>query len=99
MKLKDIAEKIRSKNAGPFWVTIDIFCANADAFAQIRDGLSSARAAKALQTSEDTLKRFEIEALNVIKISLPRPAIQGSATDRDMHGAALANIIAELDLN
>jgi len=99
MKLGDIAQKVRSKNAGPFWVTIDIFCADAAAFAQIRDGLSSARAAKALNTPEATLKRFDIEALHVIKLSLPRPAIQGSVSDRDMHGAAVANIIAELELN
>jgi len=25
-KLGAVVEKVRSKNAGPFWLTIDIFC-------------------------------------------------------------------------
>lgn len=28
IKLGDAVYKIRSKNAGPFWVTIDVFAAN-----------------------------------------------------------------------
>lgn len=94
-----IADKIRSKNAGPFWLTIDIFCGDASAFRQIRDGLSTDRVASALQVDAATIKRFDIEDLNVIKISLPRPVVQGHIDDRDMHGAAWAAVIAELDVN
>ena len=28
MRLKELVKKIRSKNAGPFLLTIDIFCSN-----------------------------------------------------------------------
>jgi hypothetical protein len=94
-----IADKVRSKNAGPFWLTIDIFCGDPDAFRQIRDGLSTDRVATALNVAPDTIKRFDIEALNVIKISLPRPVVQGHISDRDMHGAAWAAVIAELEIN
>lgn len=94
-----IADKVRSKNAGPFWLTIDIFAGSPDAFRQIRDGLSTDRVATALRVAPETIKRFDIEALNVIKISLPRPVVQGHVTDRDMHGAAWAAVIAELDIN
>ena len=38
---------------------------------------------------------FRLEALNVIKISLPRPVVQGSLQDRDMHGAQWANVLTE----
>ena len=44
-------------------------------------------------------KRFDIPDLNVIKISLPRPVVQGHIHDRDMHGAAWASVIAEMDIN
>lgn len=97
--LCDIADKVRSKNAGPFWVTIDIFCGSDAAFTRIVDGLSTERVAQALGAAPDTLKRFDIADLNVIKISLPRPVVQGHATDRDMHGAAWASIVAELQVN
>ncbi len=94
-----IAKKVRSKNAGPFWLTIDIFCGDHDAYQQIVRGLSTDRIAQALQADPKVFKRFDIDALNVIKISLPRPVVQGHKTDRDMHGAAWATLISEIEIN
>ncbi|WP_284154734.1 DUF4387 family protein [Algicella marina] len=94
-----IATKVRSKNAGPFWLTIDIFCGGADAFAQIRDGLSTERVASLFGADARTLRRFDIPALNVIKFSLPRPRVQGSIDDPDMHGASWAALLAEVEIN
>ena len=31
-ELSTIADKVRSKNAGPFWLTIDILCGSDDSF-------------------------------------------------------------------
>jgi hypothetical protein len=97
-EIGQIAEKVRSKNAGPFWVTIDIFCGTPEAYARIRDGLATTEAARVLGVATQELKRFDIPELNVIKLSAPRPAIQGTARDRDMHGAGWAVLIAELPL-
>lgn len=97
-ELGRIVEKVRSKNAGPFWLTVDIFCGSKDAYARVRDGLSTRAIARLLDTPEQTLKRFDIEDLSVVKLSLPRPAVQGTVLDRDMHGAALAALIAEIDI-
>ena len=98
-ELGQIVEKVRSKNAGPFWLTVDIFCGTPDAFARVRDGVSTDRIAQLFQTSPDQIKRFDIPDLNVLKFSLPRPAIQGTVADRDMHGASWAALVAELDVN
>jgi len=87
---------VRSKNAGPFWLTVDFFCATADDFARVCDALSNRRIARALHADESRLKRFEMPHLNALKISLPRPQVQGSPPDRDMHAAAYACILAEL---
>jgi hypothetical protein len=95
----DIAVKVRSKNAGPFWLTVDIFCGDPDAYAQITQSLSTDRVAAAFQADGGSIKRFEIDSLNVIKFSLPRPVTQGDIADRDMHGAGWAPLIAELSLN
>lgn len=94
-----LAHKVRSKNAGPFWLTIDVFCGTDDAFARISEGLSSDTVADRLHTPPDRLKRFDIADLNVVKFSLPRPQVQGSRHDRDMHGAAAAAIVAEIDID
>lgn len=96
--IREVAEKVRSKNAGPFWITIDIFCGSPEAFDRISKGLDTGDVATRLDVPSQTLKRFDIPDLNVIKLSIPRPQIQGDRTDRDMHGAALANVIAELPL-
>jgi len=45
------------------------------------------------------LKRFDIPSLNVVKFSLPRPAVQGTVADRDMHGASFAALLSELTVN
>ena len=90
--------KVRSKNAGPFWVTIDIFCGSKEAFEEVCAKLPSARVAALYKAPLQTLKRFEIAELNVVKFSLPRPVVQGSREDRDMHGAGWAVLLEEAEL-
>ncbi len=97
-RLRDKAEKVRSKNAGPFWLTIDIFCGEKTVFQDVCEKLSNIDIANVLDVDEADLKRFEISSLNVVKISLPRPQIQGSIRDRDMHGASWAAIIGEMEI-
>ena len=98
-ELGAIAEKVRSKNAGPFWVTIDIFCGGPAAYERVSEGLRTARVASLFDTPEDRVKRFDIPALNVVKFSLPRPVVQGMRADRDMHGAGWAVLLSELELD
>ena len=96
-KLSEIAFKIRSKNAGPFWLTIDIFCASRKDFERVCQLARSTRVAQVLGTDEAQLKRYEIADLNVLKFSLPRPQIQGTRFDRDMQGASFAVLLADLE--
>ena len=98
-RLGEIATKVRSKNAGPFTLTIDIFFADADSFARVRQSLSTDRVAALYHADPATLKRFELDRLNVLKFSLPRPVIQGALEDRDMHASQWGWLLAELELN
>ena len=95
-KLATYVEQVRSKNAGPFWLTVDIFCKDDASFQALAAGLDTKEVAKRLQLAEDQIKRFDIGDLAVIKISFPRPQIQGTVQDRDMHGAAMAVLVKEL---
>ena len=88
--------KIRSKNAGPFWITIDIFCGNKKIYKEVCNKLKNSEIINLLMISEQQLKRFEIDDLNVIKFSFPRKIIQGDIFDRDMHGAQLAVLLSEM---
>jgi len=94
-----VALKVRSKNAGPFWATVDIFCGTSEAFQRISGGLTTERIAALFKADPSVIKRFDMPELNVVKFSLPRPAIQGTPQDRDMHGAAWGPLVAELEIN
>lgn len=98
-KLGEIAEKVRSKNAGPFWLTIDIFCSNSDVFSVVATQLGTAQVAELFAVELSQIRRFDIAGLNVVKFSFPRPVVQGSREDRDMHGAAWAVLLEELEIS
>lgn len=98
-KLGEIVEKVRSKNAGPFWLTVDIFCGNSDVFDKVSKGLSTDAVANAYAINAATVKRFDIAKLDVVKFSFPRPSIQGSLEDRDMHGASYGVLLSNLELD
>ena len=97
--LRDLVLKVRSKNAGPFWVTLDVFCGSAEAFETVRSRVSAADVAALFQVDATGIKRFEIASLNVVKFSVPRPVVQGDRYDRDMHGAQWAVLLGGLELN
>jgi len=98
-ELGKLVEKVRSKNAGPFWLTVDIFCGSADSFEKVSGDLSTERIATLMGVETSKVKRFDIKSLNVVKFSFPRPMVQGSVGDRDIHGASWAALISELELN
>ena len=98
IELGQIAQKVRSKNAGPFWLTIDIFCRNRADFQRISAALDTDKVAALFRTDPAQIKRFDIADLNVVKFSLPRPAVQGTRADRDMHGAAWAVLLEEMKI-
>ncbi|MEV4578027.1 DUF4387 domain-containing protein [Nonomuraea jabiensis] len=85
--LADLAHEVRSKNAGPFWVTMELFLRDADGYRIAADEsfLNERVIAQLYRVEESTVQIFRIPSLNVVKISFPRPISQGSLRDRDMH--------------
>ncbi len=85
--LREVARYVRSKNAGPFWITIDIFCDTDEAFDKISasPNLTAASVAKLYRVPEENVKVFYIKNLRVIKFSFPRQKPQGYKYENDMH--------------
>ncbi|MGR6918455.1 DUF4387 domain-containing protein [[Actinomadura] parvosata] len=85
--LADLAHEVRSKNAGPFWVTMELFMRDAAGYRIAADEsfLNERVIAELYRVEEGTVQIFRIPSLNVVKISFPRPLAQGSLRDRDMH--------------
>ena len=95
--LGEKVKKIRSKNAGPFWITVDVFCGREKVYKEVCKKLTNSRIISLLQINTKDLKRYEIDNLNVIKFSFPRTIIQGDVFDRDMHGAQIAVLLSEMN--
>lgn len=87
LTLRDVCHEVRSKNAGPFWMTIDLFVNDAEHYRTIADPsfLDEQRVADLYGIDPGGVRIFRLPALNVVKISFPRPVSQGSLRDRDMH--------------
>ena len=85
--LGDVAELVRSKNAGPFWMTLDMFFAtDADYEVVAAPGTIEPRnIADVYRVPPDDVRIFHLPRVRAIKISFPRPATQGSFADRDIH--------------
>ena len=98
MRLKNLAKKIRSKNAGPFLLTIDIFFSNKKKFNKVNQYLTEKKISKLYKISKEKINVYPIKNLNIIKITIPRPNIQGSSKDRDLHGASFGIILEELKI-
>lgn len=86
-RLSEGTRYVRSKNAGPFWVTVDIFFDGPETYARHKgDQALGAEAVAALfGVDPAAVKRFEVDDLGVIKLSYPRTAPQGGVVERDMH--------------
>lgn len=87
-KLSEVCRYIRSKNAGPFWITVDISFPDRDSFDRYADSpFLQAPAIGALFMVDSTqVKCFKVPDLAVVKISYPRARPQGGTIERDMHG-------------
>jgi len=87
VRLADVCRHVRSKNAGPFWVTIDLFFDGPDAFATYAntDRLDASLFAALYGCDSALVKRIVIESLNMVRISFPCPHPQGWMGERDMH--------------
>ncbi|MBU5627022.1 DUF4387 domain-containing protein [Oscillibacter sp. MSJ-2] len=99
-KLREVTKYIRSKNAGPFWVTLEIFCDGEREYEQVKasKNVSAATIARLYHTKESDVQIFYIPNIFVIKISFPRPYPSGYRYERDMHYGQQYRLLAEVEL-
>ena len=85
--LGKLAQLIRSKNAGPFWITFDIVFENEEDFERVVSAkvLTKEWISGTYKIPQDTLIFVEIPAARAIKFSFPRPRIQGDLGETDMY--------------
>jgi len=88
--LKDIANVIRSKNAGPFELTLDILLKEQEMFEKMRaaDIINKQTIARLYQIpEEDVLSIVYFPNAKAIKATIVRPMPSGALGERDVYGA------------
>lgn len=89
LALKDLADIVRSKNAGPYRITFDILFKEKAAYESLRrsGAITPEAVAKAYRIPVSGVSSFfEIDMANAIKITITRPRAQGSSGEGDMYG-------------
>lgn len=99
-RVADVCRYVRSKNAGPFWITLDLMFSDAATFDRHAESprLDAAAIGALYGVDAATVKRFAMRDLLVLKISYPRPSPQGGALERDMHGGQQYVPILDIEL-
>ena len=96
----EVAELVRSKNAGPFWQTLDIFLPDDASYRTVAESesLSEATIARLYRVPAAEVTIYRLPSIRVVKISFPRPTTQGGVEDRDMHAGQQHVPLAQLVL-
>ena len=87
-KLSAVCHDIRSKNAGPFWITVDLFFHGREAFDRYAavSQLQPQALAAVFGVRAEQVGCYPVPELCVLKISYPRKDPQGGMIERDLHG-------------
>jgi hypothetical protein len=99
-KLMDLAQQVRSKNAGPFLITFDIMFDSHQQYEQVIRSrlLTKSSIAKFYAVDEDSVAVLEYPQANAIKITIPRHTISGNFADPDVLGCQQAAHLYDLDI-
>ena len=98
-RLIDLATVVRSKNAGPLYVTFDVmFSGKADFLRVVQSNvLTPELIASIYEVNPDEVSIILYDIVNSLKITIPRKEISGSLADMDIYGCQqqvpLSNVI------
>lgn len=96
----EVCRFIRSKNAGPYWITLDFFFDTLESFDRYAEAeaLQPTSIANIFNVPSELVKRQSLRSLQVVKLSYPRPEPQGGVVERDMHGGQQFVRLLDLDV-
>jgi hypothetical protein len=89
---------IRSKDAGPFMLTIDLFCHDAAAYQRVLDSgvVTPSTFADLYGVDPASVEVHLVDTINAIKVSFPRRVPSGELADNDITGGQEYGPLVEL---
>lgn len=99
-RLRDIAKLIRTKNAGPFTLTMDVMFADTRSYQHVVDSgaINKAVMAEFFRVPEDKVRIFNYLPGNAIKVTVPRTVISGNPEDTDLFGGQQFGPLVDLQI-
>lgn len=101
MRLYDLAGVIRSKNAGPFTLTIDLLFRRPEDLEQVlaAPAFRAEPIAVLYGVPADSVRIHAFRRVRAIKVSMPRPqGCSGAADDTDVYGSQQHFPLAQLEI-
>ena len=88
---------IRSKDAGPFMLTLDLFFADAEVHSAFRESglLDAAPVAQLYGIDPAEVDTYDMPEVSALKISFPRPIASGDFGDTDITGGQQYALLVE----
>lgn len=87
--LGDLADRVRSKNAGPLRLTFDVFFDDRETYERVRDAdaITPESVTERYDVDADqVLAIYELDRIRAIKVTLRRPTPAGAVPDVDVYG-------------
>lgn len=100
-KLEDLAKVLRSKNAGPFHLTLDVMFDDSKVYNRVKaSGLIDKRHIAELYRldSADQVEIIEHDLTKTIKVTIPRLTSSGSPNDSDVLGCQQHAPLLDLEM-
>lgn len=99
-RLRDIAKACKSKNAGPFEITIDIMFDNAETFEAVKKTgvISPQLFARLYHVAAGSIQFSEYPPAFAFKASFERPVPSGAVGDTDVYGAQQHAPLLDVDV-
>ena len=100
MRLYDIAQVIRSKNAGPFTLTLDVIFKSDEDFERVLNSpdFTVEHIARVYKKKASEVKIHPFKAIKGIKVSMPRMISSGAPGDNDVYGSQQHLPLANLEI-
>jgi hypothetical protein len=97
-KLIEYTRVLRSKNAGPLFITFDLIFGSFEQMKYVLERLSAEDIARAYNVERDSISIIAYEVVNSIKITFPRKSISGSVDDTDVYGCQMHAPLAAIEI-
>ncbi len=84
--LSEFTRILRSKNAGPLYITFDLIFPDRQTMEYVQCRLTHEAVAEAYEIPVESIRIIPYAVVNAIKITFPRKHISGSLEDGDIYG-------------